>query len=383
MQSLDSQNYDYLAPPEAMRRNGWRTWAAVLGVWAALGVIYAAPIYIEVRAEGMNHAAWRVFSWGILTWAAWAPLTPVMVSLARRYSLVEQGWRRSLAVHLPAFLLISAAHSAAATVITLSIKPFDNMGTSPMSFWPRFLSRMQGALGADLLVYGAVLGVCYAIDYYRKYREREFLATQLEAQLAQAQLDSLRMQLHPHFLFNTLNGIVGLVRDDKNQAAIGMLVGLSDLLRHALEHSDQQEIELKDELNFIRLYLDIQQMRFSDRLQIETEIDPKTLKALVPNFLLQPLAENALRHGISRSVDSGFIGITSKIVSANLRLTVFDNGAGLPNKWQLKSSGGIGLANTAARLQQLYNGKHLFDIRNREEGGVEVVIVIPFRTAAD
>ena len=382
MQSFDSAKYDYLAPSGAIRRQRVLTWAAVLGVWALLGIIYAAPMYIEVRAEGMNHAAWRVFSWSILTWVAWAPLTPLMVSLARRYSLVGHGWKRSLAVHLPAFLLISATHSAAATFITLTIQPFDNMGTSPTSFWPRFLSRMQGAFGADLLVYGAVIGVFYAIDYYRKYREREFLATQLETQLAQAQLDSLRMQMHPHFLFNTLNGIVSLVRDNRNQAAIGMLVGLSDLLRHTLEHSDQQEIELKEELNFIRLYLNIQQMRFSDRLQIVTEIDPKTLKALVPNFLLQPLAENALRHGISRSVDSGFIGISSQIEGANLRITVSDNGAGLPEKWQLKSSGGIGLANTAARLQQLYNGKHLFDIRNRDEGGVEVLIVIPFRSAA-
>ena len=253
------------------------------------------------------------------------------------------------------------------------------MGTSPMTFWPRFLSRLQGAFAGDLLVYAGVLGVCYAIDYYRKYREREFRATQLEAQLAQAQLDSLRMQLHPHFLFNTLNGIVSLVRDNKNQAAVGMLVGLSDLLRHALEHSDEQEIELKDELEFIRLYLNIQQMRFSDRLQIETDIDPKTLKALVPNLLLQPLAENALKHGLSRS-GTGLIRITSHIDNGDLHVSVSDNGAGLPDQWQLKSSRGIGLANTIARLEQLYNGRHRLDIRNRDEGGVEVAIVIPFRT---
>src|SRR5204863_3409632 len=138
--------------------------------------------------------------------------------------------------------LFSALHSAAATTINLTIQPFENMGSSPMGFWPRCLSRFQASLGADLLVYGAVVGVCYAVDYYRKFREREYIATQLEAQLVQAQLDSLRMQLHPHFLFNTLNGIVGLVRDNKNEAAVNMLVGLSDLLRHALERSDRQEV---------------------------------------------------------------------------------------------------------------------------------------------
>ena len=361
-----------------LRKYGWLKWLAILGVWVVLGLIYAGPIYLEVRSEGMNHSAWRVFSWGVLSWCVWAPLTPVIVWLARRYSFVGSGWKRSLSIHVPAFLILSAVHSAATTYITLVLKPFDFMGTSPTEFLPRFLSRMKGAFGSDLLVYGAVLGVCYAVDYYRKYQEREFLASQLEAQLAHAQLDSLRMQLHPHFLFNTLNGIVGLVRDNKNQAAVSMLVGLSDLLRHALEHSNEQEVELEAELNFIKLYLDIQQMRFSDRLKIEMDIDTGVLRALVPNLILQPLTENALRHGIGRSVASGLVGISAANQNGFLKLTVFDNGAGLASDWQLKSSGGIGLANTAARLQQLYGERHRLDVRNRESGGVEVVVVIPF-----
>jgi two-component system LytT family sensor kinase len=367
-------------PPIPLRRNRFLKWAAVLGIWIALGLIYAGPIYLEVRSEGMDHSAARVFGWGVLTWSVWALLTPAIVWLGRRFSLVGGTWKRNLLIHVPAFLIISAIHSAAATLITLTVAPFGAMGESPTSFLPRFLSRMKGAFGSDLLVYGGILGVCYAIDYYQKYREREYLASQLEAQLAQAQLDSLRMQLHPHFLFNTLNGIVGLVRDNKNQAAVSMLVGLSDLLRHALEHSSRQEVELKEELNFIKLYLDIQQMRFSDRLQIVLEIDPDTLKALVPNLILQPLVENALRHGIGRSAAAGKVGIRSRIVGESLELTVFDNGVGLSSDWQLKTSGGIGLANTAARLQQLYNGNHRLDVRNREEGGVEVVIVIPLHS---
>ena len=354
-------------------------WTIILGVWALLGLIYAGPIYIEVRAEGMQHAARRIFSWGILTWSSWALLTPLMVWLARRFSLVGATWKRYVLVHIPAFLIISALHSAMATAITLAIKPFDDMGTSSMAFWPRFLSRMQGAFGSDLLVYGGVIGVCYAFDYYGKYRERELIATQLESQLAQAQLESLRTQLQPHFLFNTLNGIVGLVRDNKNEAAVNMLVGLSDLLRHALDHSTQQEVELKEEINFLELYLKIQQMRFSDRLRIEIDIDPETTRAMVPSLILQPLVENALRHGIARSIASGIVGIVSRKEDAFLKLTVFDNGAGLPENWQLKSSGGIGLANTAARLQQLYGEDHRLDVRNRSGGGAEVVIVIPFR----
>lgn len=365
-----------------MREPSRLKWVAIVAVWAMLGVIYAGPIYFEMRSEGMGHAAWRVFSWGILMWLAWAPLTPAVVWLARRYSLIDGAWKKNLLVHLPAFLFLSILHSAAVTFITLTIDPFDSMGESPKAFWPRFLSGMQGAFGSDLLVYGAVIGICYALDYYRKYREREILATKLEAQLAHAQLDALRMQLHPHFLFNTLNSIVGLVRDNKNQAAVSMLVGLSDLLRHTLDHSTRQEVELREELNFIKLYLGIQQMRFSDRLRLEFDIDPATARAMVPNLILQPLTENAVRHGIGGSVSSGLLGISSGVEDGQLRLLVYDNGAGLPDDWQLKGSVGIGLANTAARLQQLYDDDHQFDIRNRDGGGVEVLIVMPLRMAS-
>lgn len=359
-----------------------KRWAVIIGVWAVLGLIWTAPIYLETHLEEMGHSPVRIFSWGVLMWLVWAPLTPAIIWLARRYSLIDGAWKSSLLVHLPAFLLLSVVHSAAATAITLSIKPFDEMGSSPDLFWPRLLSRIPGSFGSDLLIYGAVIGICYAFDYYRKYREREFVATRLEAQLAQAQLDALRMQLHPHFLFNTLNSIVGLVRDNKNHAAVNMLVGLGDLLRHTLEYSTRQEVELREELNFIKLYLSIQEMRFSDRLQIEFDIDPATTKAMVPNLILQPLTENALRHGIGRSADSGVVGITSAAENGQLRLMVYDNGAGLPDDWQLNGSTGIGLANTSARLQQLYDDNHQFDIRNRDGGGVEVVIVMPLRTAS-
>jgi signal transduction histidine kinase len=357
-------------------------WLTVGVIWVMLGVIYAAPVYVEVRAEQHGHMAWRIFSWGILTWLAWAPLTPAIVWLARQYSLLGEAWKRNLIIHLPAFLFFSVLHSAAGTAITLWIKPFDNMGDSPKTFWPRFLLRIPGSFGSDLLVYGGVVGIFYAIDYYRKYREREFQASRLEAQLAQAQLDSLRMQLHPHFLFNTLNSIVGLVRDNKNGAAVNMLVGLSDLLRHTLEYSSRHEVELREEINFIKLYLSIQEIRFSDRLRIELDIDPRTTKALVPNLILQPLTENAVRHGIARSANSGLVGISSAVIDGHLRLTVYDEGAGLPDDWQLKGSAGIGLANTIARLQQLYDDDQQFDIRNRDGGCVEVVIVMPFKTSS-
>jgi two-component system, LytTR family, sensor kinase len=383
MASSESSTHLYQAAPGLFARKPWLIWLAVIGVWVLLGVIYAGPIYLEVRSEGIDHSAWRIFSWGILTWLVWAALTPFIVWLARRFPLDFTSWKRALLVHIPAFLATSVVHSAAATLITLATRPFKGMDEGEMAFWPRFVGRTKGSFGSNLLVYCLVLGVCYAIDYYRKYREREFLATQLESQLAQAQLDSLRMQLHPHFLFNTLNGIVGLVRDNKNEAAVSMLVGLSDLLRHALEHSSKQEVELREELNFIQLYLNLQQMRFSDRLKVEFDVEPATSRALVPNLILQPLAENALRHGFGRSVASGVIGIRSNVENGFLRLTVYDNGAGLPRNWQLQRNAGIGLTNTTARLEQLYEDEYEFAVRNREHGGVEVVLRIPFRAGMD
>lgn len=380
MQQFESPVYNLETHSGPLYRSPVLKWLAIIGAWIIFGLIYAAPIFLEVRAEQMGQRGWRVFLWGILSWLAWAPLTPLLVWFARRFSIIGENWRKSLAVHVPVFVVSSVLHTAAATFITVALKPFAYLETSPAGFWQRFTSRIPSSFAPDLLVYGGIIGICYAIDFHHKYREREYLASQLEAQLANAQLETLRMQLHPHFLFNTLNSIVGLVRDNRNQAAIGMLVGLSDLLRQTLEHSDRQEVELKDELKFIKLYLELQQMRFSDRLRIQFDIDPKSSKALVPNLLLQPITENALRHGVGRSTTSSVVGIRSEVVGETLRLTVFDDGAGLPSDWQLKSSTGIGLANTVARLEQLYGANHRFDIRNRESGGVEVLIELPLKS---
>ena len=170
METFESPVYTFEPHSSPLESNPWLKWAAIIGVWAFIGVVYTAPIYIEVRSEGMVHSAVRVFTWGILSWVAWAPLEPAIVWFARHFSLVGGAWKRSLPVHIPAFLISSAVHSAAAVAIVLTVKPWDKMGTT--AFWPRFLSRMQSSFAGDLLVYGGIVGVCYAIDYYRKYQER-------------------------------------------------------------------------------------------------------------------------------------------------------------------------------------------------------------------
>jgi hypothetical protein len=234
----------------------------IVALWAFFGLVYSAPIYSEVRAEGMALRGASLYV-GILLWVAWAPLTPPMIWLARRFSLVVGSWKRTLPIHLPAFLILSSLHSAAAVAVVLNVKPFDDMGTSPLAFWPRFFSRMKGSFGADIFVYGAVVGVCYAIDYYRKYREHEFIASQLEAQLAQAQLDSLRMQLHPHFLFNTLNGIVGRLEQQERPQSICSSGGRPSASRAGTFRRQELIEEMRSIYSAV---FEDPQMRFSDRL---------------------------------------------------------------------------------------------------------------------
>jgi signal transduction histidine kinase len=329
--------------------------------------------------EGMEHSFWRMLAWQLLgCWYFWPLLTPLILRLGRRFPLERGSLKRSLLVHLAASTILAAAHSLQVVVSTQLFRPFDDMMRERpfwASYWGRFLSEYH----LELIAYGMIVGVGYAFDYYARYREREFRAAQLENQLAQAQLHALKMQLHPHFLFNTLNAIAGLVRDRKDKAAVRMIAGLSDLLRHTLENSGKQEIPLREELDFLELYLDIQQMRFSDRLTVRMEVAPETLNARVPNLILQPLVENAIRHGVAARVSSGLIAISARLVNGLLQLKVSDDGPGLKRDWRMEDGAGIGLSNTRERLKQLYGREHRFEVRNREGGGVEATLLIPCR----
>jgi len=295
--SLDSEAQ--VPDAGAKSNNRWLKWTIIVGFWIAFGILNGTQLFVGVRMEGTQVSFWRTFGTDFLIWLIWIPATPIVLALGRRFP-VERGtlWR-VLPIHLIACLLISVVHFAFATVIYLNLLPF-GPPRRPQSFFEMFSGRAISQFHLDLLIYGAIIGVSYAVSYYFRYREREFRASQLETQLAQAQLQTLKMQLHPHFLFNTLHGIAGLVRDNRNKAAVDMLAGLSDLLRNTLENAGKQEVPLKEELEFLELYLDIQQMRFSDRLKVEMHVESEVLDALVPNLILQPLVENAIRHGISR-----------------------------------------------------------------------------------
>jgi two-component system LytT family sensor kinase len=361
-------------------------WLFIIGFWTFFGALNGSQMYLGVRSEGMDISLSRVFAWQMLGWIPWVLLTPAVLWLGRRFPLERPKLARNLSVHAAACALVAAAHTALFVVASLLLSPFES---KPRSFLEMFYGRLTSQFHIDLLIYGAVLGTSYAVGYYARFREREVRATQLEARLAQAELQALKMQLHPHFLFNTLNGIVGLVRDHKNSAAVEMIAGLSDLLRYTLDGAGRQEVTLREELEFLELYLGIQQKRFPDRLRVEMNVEAGTTEALVPNLILQPLVENAIRHGVSRRAAAGTVGVAATREGGMLRLRVYDDGPGLRHNARADANGdeahegspstGIGLSNTRARLKQLYGDAQSFEVFERDAGGVEATLLFPFR----
>lgn len=385
-QTQEKQGVNTALPEVAFGRARWRIGLWLLLGWVVLGVFSSAGPFIQLPrtrsalpAAPVSNLPARMFFSQWLVWVLWVILAPVALWLRRRFPFDRTGLQRTLPAHAVAIVSLGLAHAVLGLAVTQWIMQGDIM--LPLSvFIPRITASWLLNLPFCALFYGLVLGLVSALDYYRQFRERELRAAQLETQLAQAQLQMLKMQLHPHFLFNTLNGITGLVRDNDNAAAVQMLVGLSDLLRQTLDNAGKQEVRLREELEWLELYLKLQQMRFSDRLQVRVEATPETLEALVPNLLTQPLVENAIRHGLAPRAAPGSVSLTAQRTNGRLELRVCDDGVGLPEQWRREKSQGLGLANTAARLRQMFGTDFELDIANRAQGGVEARVSIPWRT---
>jgi two-component system LytT family sensor kinase len=269
---------------------------------------------------------------------------------------------------------LSALVCAAVTKVSwdFTVLPFFDAAKVPTSIL-KALQSIAYSLDYGVLQYTIVLIVHHAIDYYRRYEEGRRRATELEAQLAKAQLAALRMQLQPHFLFNTLHAISELVHSDP-EAAERMIARLSDFLRLTLEHSGTMEVSLEQELEFVKRYLEIEKMRFEERLRVDLQVDPETLQARVPNLILQPLVENALRHGVARRARDGILRIRCSRVNGRLAMQVADNGPGASGE----IGEGVGLSNTRERLERLFGDQHRFELSNAPGGGFEATIEIPF-----
>jgi two-component system LytT family sensor kinase len=346
------------------------------GVFTLIALAFASSNYATYAIKNEPVNAWDTFGYSATEWYLWALMCPLIFAVARRFPLTGSTWLR----HLPMYLLTWVGCHL--VVVSAYIVMERQWGTALMQTMPLnrlILLYVTKKIAFNLLVYTGIVVVAHAIDLYYRYRERERRALQLETQLTRAQLEALKNQLHPHFLFNTLNTISALLHRDV-EAADRVVSRLGDLLRLSLS-SGEQEVTLGQELSFLQHYLDIQHTRFEDRLAFVQDVPPETLDALVPSLILQPLVENAVRHGIEPRSTPGTITIHAHRENGQLTLEVSDNGPGMQ---QVKSAGcaGIGLSNTRARLEQLYGADHRFTLENRAEGGVLVRMEFPFRTAA-
>ena len=238
---------------------------------------------------------------------------------------------------------------------------------------------MLSRLTTNILLVWALIGLAYARLYWRQWRERELHATELQAQLAKAQLQTVRAQLHPHFLFNSLHAVGGLIRQKDEQGALRTLSALSDLLRYSLDRIDRQEVSLEEELEGLERYLEIAEVRFGDRLQVERDIDSKTLDAMVPTLILQPVVENAMRHGIGADPSAGHVGIGARVENDRLILTVTDDG---PGPMSVAESTGLGLRSTRQRLNTLYGEQQSVSLEPRTPKGTVVTLTVPYRATS-
>lgn len=379
--------------PEAGRINlgkkslpqlSWRRWSVIFGSWTLYGVFFACQAYLNSAYYGKPIPFGRT----LIVWLScayiWALLTPLIIRLARRFPVERSKYLRTIAVHLFASALFSSLQLGIYVFVRQWLLGDTSRPFSPLqSFQNIFVAEFH----ANLLIYWSVLGLCHAYDYYRRYRERErraaqleLEASQLETQLARAQLEALRMQLHPHFLFNTLNTISVLMREDV-VTANRMLLRLSDLLRLALKNAGTHEVSLRQEMEFLRSYLEIEQTRFQDRLKVEMEIDAEALDARVPHLILQPLVENAIRHAVAPRPTESTIEIRATRRNGHVELQVRDDGPGIDEAKKETAANGIGLSNTRARLDKLYGAAHSFHLSSADGGGLQVTITIPFHTA--
>jgi two-component system LytT family sensor kinase len=353
---------------------------AILGA-TLIGVAEAVQLYAGTNASGRQVSFARAASATMPSWYVLLALAPLVLWLAYRFPLRRGRWLRGLAVHVPACVVFPVVNLALASYLSDYLL---NPDPWPFTFTQNIVRLLGFYFILDITYYWAFVGAFYAFDLRRRYREKErtaaeltLKASRLEASLARANLDALRMQLNPHFLFNTLNAVSVLALKGERQNVARMLARLSDLLRLALENTEQV-VALSEELTFLRPYIEIEQVRFKDRLQVVQDIDPATLDAEVPSLFLQPFVENAVRHGIAQRPGPGLIEIRSRRMGENLVLEVTDTGPGFPAGAEA-SRRGVGVANARARLEHLYGAAHSLELTNAPSGGAMVRAIIPFR----
>jgi two-component system, LytTR family, sensor kinase len=344
----------------------------IWGVWTIVALFFTTQVYVMYYAEKQPIRYGQQFLVQASACYIWALATPLVLWLARRFCIERQNWLRRGALH---FLFSVALVSALLTLHFLTFMLLLGRGgqISPL----RAFGYLYYNLDRWLLVYWLIILMSHAFSYYNSYRKGELKASQLRTQLAQSQLEALKMQVQPHFLFNTLHSISALLSKDTDGAR-KMITRLGDFLRLTLENSGSMEVTLQQELEFLNGYLEIERIRFQDRLTTDIRVDPEVLDVRVPNLILQPIVENAMRHAVGNST-SGRVEVTAAPRNGVVRIEVKDNGPGIDADWILEArrGKGLGLANTQARLAGLYGDAARFEMRNNPTGGLIVALDIP------
>lgn len=340
------------------------------GIWTFLAVLFGFQEYRTNKLYDSNFVLCRSLLVYLVQFYVWAFLYLLLWKLMRYVPLERRTWKRNVLFHF-VFAWIVAVGELALYVVCIQLT-----GTTKKPFTKLFLLNLNTDAATNFFTYWVFIGLYCGIGYYEKYRTRELRAAELKTELAQSQLQLLKAQLNPHFLFNTMNSIASLMHKDV-EAADAMLGGLSSLLRLALERGNDQETTLQQELEFIEQYLDIQRVRFGSRLVVESHIQPKLLDAAVPSMILQPVVENAIVHGVAKTASPVRLEISAVERDGKLYISVFNEGSILKQDFT-DASLGVGLRNSVTRLSYMYADKQSFKLMNRPGGGVEALMVLPF-----
>jgi two-component system LytT family sensor kinase len=353
-------------------RGRWFRYALIFAIWALPAILFTSQNYVVWKAAE-RPIGWLQIYWHQLFYCSlWAAITPVILHLAARYPIEKDKRLKRLLLHLGISCLFAVIQHAFFIFVDLGFPLGD---FTPYITWRFFVGRIFGLFDYGVLIYWMILALSHSMDYYKRFQKEELRSSQLEMRLTVAQLQALKMQLHPHFLFNTLHSISALVHRDA-RTADRMIARLGDFLRMTLESAGSQEVSFQQELDFLQCYLEIEQIRFQDRLTVRMHIDPEARDVIVPNLILQPIVENAIRYAIAPQNNGGLIDIRAERRNGILHIEVKDNGPGLPLSDPTPKEG-VGLSNTRARLQQRFGKAHLFQLENRPEGGLMVTFEIP------
>ncbi len=347
----------------------------IAAIWCA-GALVDASLTVLILQKEHPHRVWLpLMATEFISWLPWALATPFVVGLARRYQITRTTTLQTFAVHLAAFAAVSIVAGAWSTMLQVVVNPW----SEPVrpTFVDSLINSLLEQLVTYLIAYALILAVTFVVDSRDNVARRIEEEARLNEELSRAQLGALRRQIEPHFIFNTLNSIAALVRDQRNEAAVRMIVGLSEFLRRATDDSHRPQVTLAEEVEYLERYLDIQKIRFGERLQASVQIPAALLRAQVPTLLLQPLVENAIKHGIAKRAAGGAVRVDGACRDGELRLSVYNDGPGLAADWQ-ETNTGVGIDNLRTRLRILHGDKSGLELKCAGIDGVEAIVTLPF-----